>query len=638
MAVAQHEDTQGGDQDFLQQSHLSYIVPYATDFDIEQVLREGEDSHKALFESIEQRPWLFFGMRQRVAPMLSPWYITANIWQTDETVDIYLILRTVYKNEAALRSYLARVVLTLEAQIVNSHAGDREHAPATEVIHNGTVPETEDPLIVVDQADGSEDDDGEEQHVHAIWKLPVFLARPRLRLQGPSVTFTASAALKPAQDASAAEKDGYLASRTPSGMNLLDAFASDQALGGVKPRLSAQRVSKVAPVTQSRSQHRPIKGLQHITLKIYPALHTRVRFARPNTVPSSPTILAMLEIDFTPFFDCEALLSKIDLFLPSGVITDLNQEPGLALPLSCVAHDHITYLYRLAPQERELDPLRNPTQDLDIKIEVSALVKPGLCTPKLTMSWITPIDFTPPVNPGFGTPIANPSGLQRAHRPSQLSIDGSASLTAPAVSRPDALPALEAATARTPETAVPDFGITMTFAAPQGPVYAGEEFSWTVFVVNRTSPSATGAAPGPGQAGPIAAPPAPRKLALFAIPRRHRRNDAHRTVRPPSRSGRRGPAGSAAEQIADAVLDENVVHAMQRTSLVDAAEVVCLSSDTRVGPLAPGACHVVELRFLALKAGVVGVEAIRVVDLGSQEHVDVRELPIMVVEERGQAA
>jgi hypothetical protein len=34
-----------------------------------------------------------------------------------------------------------------------------------------------------------------------------------------------------------------------------------------------------------------------------------------------------------------------------------------------------------------------------------------------------------------------------------------------------------------------------------------------------------------------------------------------------------------------------------------------LSADTRVGPLAPGACHVVELQFLALQEGVVGLEA-----------------------------
>ncbi|OAA61243.1 hypothetical protein SPI_05267 [Niveomyces insectorum RCEF 264] len=74
---------------------------------------------------------------------------------------------------------------------------------------------------------------------------------------------------------------------------------------------------------------------------------------------------------------------------------------------------------------------------------------------------------------------------------------------------------------------------------------------------------------------------------------------------------------------------------MHRSSLVDSTDVVCLSSadNTRVGPLAPNACHVVELRFMALRAGAVGIEAVRVVDLASQEHVDVRDLPAMVIAE-----
>ena len=135
-------------------------------------------------------------------------------------------------------------------------------------------------------------------------------------------------------------------------------------------------------------------------------------------------------------------------------------------------------------------------------------------------------------------------------------------------------------------------------------------------------------------------PAASRKLMLVPIPRR-RRNEL-RVIRPPSTAtamavaAPSGGAAGAAQRdplIADAVLDEAVVHAMQRNSVVDAAELVCLSADVRVGPLAPNACAVVDLRFLALRAGVVGLEAVRVVDLGSQEHVDVRELPLVVAVE-----
>ena len=107
-----------------------------------------------------------------------------------------------------------------------------------------------------------------------------------------------------------------------------------------------------------------------------------------------------------------------------------------------------------------------------------------------------------------------------------------------------------------------------------------------------------------------------------------RRRTEARITRPPSTSyggSRKDP------KIADAVVDENIVYAMQRNSAVDSTEIVCLSSDTRVGPLAPSACYEVEMKFIALKVGIVGVEAVRVVDLGTQEHVDIKDLPVVIV-------
>jgi len=526
------------------------------------------------------------------------------------------------------------LTVSLEAQVVNDHGPERNGGPAAEVIFNGTVGDTTQPLVVLDEPGDSDDEEGHPRLAYAVWKLPVTLSRPRMRLQNPTVMFAAVATLRTAEETTERQKNTYLESRAPLGLNLLDAFGDDPALGGIKPRLSAQRVSRVAPVTQTRDQQRPIKGLKSLVLKISPAVHMRVRFARSSGVPATAGIIALLEVDFTPFFECEAVLSHIHLALPSAVVTDLNKDQGPFLPLSCVAHDHITFMYKLAPLEHDLDALRHPTRDVDISVEAAVLLKPGVCTPKLTMSWTATLDFTLPVNPGFGTALTNPS-IQRAHRPSQLSIDGAASLVAPAVSRPDSLPSLEAATRKT-ETTIPDFGITVTLTAPTGPVYAGEEFRWIVFVVNRSSAAA------PGLGSPTSSAP-PRKLAFLAIP--HRRRTEVRAVRPhstahPVAGARTGPGpkdgdGDERERlVADAVLDENIVYAMQRSSLVDAADVVCLSADARVGPLAPNSCHVTELRFVALREGIVGVEAVRVVDLATQEHVDVRELPVIFVEKR----
>jgi hypothetical protein len=539
----------------------------------------------------------------------------------DESVDVYLALRSPPVEVEVLRSSLKRLVVSLEAKIVNSNPPDRDGPAASEVIYSGIVEETGDPIVITDGNTGNNEED--DPHMYAIWKVSVLLVRPRMRLQGPSVTFTASASVKSLElSLSSGLRDGYLPSGIASGLNLLESFGNDPALHGIQPRLSALRVSRVAPLTQNaRDLLQPVKtSPRQISLRIYPAVHSRIRFARPMTAPANPAIIAMLEIDFTPYFDCEIILTAIKMSVPDSLVEDLTSQAAMALPMSCVAHDHITFLYSITPEEPELLS-RNPIRELHIAISATALEQPGVCTPKLVMAWTTTVDFTLPVNPGYGSAM---QPIQRSHRPSQLSINNMTSFVAPAVARPDALPSLEAATNKS-EATIPDLGITMTFTAPPSTqkIYPGDVFVWTVFVVNRSQ--ATAAAP-------------PRKLALVAIPKR-RRNE-NRVTRPPSISHpsatSHGPSRSKTPRdpnVGDAVVDENVVHAMQRSSAVDSAEMVCLSADVRIGPLATGACHVVELRFMAMKSGIVGIEAVRVVDLGTTEHVDIRELPTVVVEE-----
>ncbi|KAI1026205.1 hypothetical protein LB504_011192 [Fusarium proliferatum] len=585
--------------EFAEQSHLSYLIPENTDLDLETAFKDVEPG-KSILDSIKRRDTLFF----------------------DETVNVLLLLRSPWKDEASLRTHLNRLVISVEAQIVNSKTHGKEN-PTADTIFSGTVPDIDDPFIIVDggneeeEEEDSEDseesgDDGNlNQSVFAAWKLPVFLSRPRTRISAPAIIFTASASMKPEVSTDLVGKgSGYLQSGVPSGFNLLESFGSDAALGGVKPRLSALRVSRVAPVTRSQDVTKHIRALPQVQHKIFPVVHTRIRFSRPTTAPTSSAVIALLEVDFTSHFECEVSLDQIELSILDATVENLNNDAGMQLPLTCVSHDHITFLYRIAPRQHDVT-VKNPMRELDIKISATAQVIPGRCTPSMNMSWSTQLDFTLPVNPGYGSATAG-TGIVRAHRPSQLSITGQAvnPLVSPSIIRPDALPTLEAATSNT-DASITELGITMTFTGPSEPVYPGQVFSWTVYIVNRATEKSS-------------APP--RKLALVAIPKR-RRGEV-RMTRPPSVGGRR----NGERDVADAVTDENVLHALQKNSSVESTDVVCLSADTRVGPLAPGACHVVELQFLALQQGVVGLEAMRVVDLGSQEHVDIRDLPTMLVE------
>lgn len=190
-----------------------------------------------------------------------------------------------------------------------------------------------------------------------------------------------------------------------------------------------------------------------------------------------------------------------------------------------------------------------------------------------------------------------------------------------ALTKPDALPSFETTSRHMRSLSVDGFGITITFTGPEKPVRVGEMFTWTIFVVNRSDHA--------------------RKLALLPITKRkHSSSHTRATNRPLStaRISRDGPHSRPSEDIADPILDENVLHAAQKAAALDGTGVICYSTDVRVGPLAPDACQTAEMRFMALKAGLLGLEAVRVVDLGSQpqEHVDVRELPSIMVGEAGE--
>lgn len=519
------------------------------------------------------------------------------------------MLQTPYFDERTLRSYLGRLVINLEAQVVNGQAETHEGPPGQEVIFNGSVQDNEEPLIIVQGPDDSEGKPG-EGHILVIWKLSAFLLRPRLRLQNPSIVFSATAGLKPSKQVPTGNlREEYLPSQVPSGLNLLESFSNDPALAGVKPRLSALRVSRVAPATQvARDLMRPLKNISRQSIKCYPAINARVRYSRPNSAPSNPLVIASLDVDITPFANCEIILTKVQLDITGGDVVDMNNVPGMILPISCRPQDDITFLYRVEPDELDITN-KSLVRALDISIQASANVS-SVCQPQISMKWTTSLDFTLPVNPGFGNPT---QPIQRPHRPAQLSIGNSSFETVPTVSslaviRPDALPSIDITTRQQRNSSVPDFGVTVTFTGPPPniAIYPGVPFVWSVFIVNRSD--------------------RPRKLSLKVLPKR-RRTEA-RITRPPSTSY----AGPRKEhKVADAVVDENIVYAMQRNSAVDTTEVVCMSTEARVGHLAPSACFEVELKLMAFKIGIVSVEAVRVVDMGTEEHVDITDLPTILV-------
>lgn len=61
MAVPSELEDTAPDTLFLEQSYLTYVIPYGTNVDIKETI-EGAIAQKKPLEDIETRSWLFFGM------------------------------------------------------------------------------------------------------------------------------------------------------------------------------------------------------------------------------------------------------------------------------------------------------------------------------------------------------------------------------------------------------------------------------------------------------------------------------------------------------------------------------------------------------------------------------------------------
>ncbi|KAI4715951.1 hypothetical protein E4T48_07860 [Aureobasidium sp. EXF-10727] len=153
-------------------------------------------------------------------------------------------------------------------------------------------------------------------------------------------------------------------------------------------------------------------------------------------------------------------------------------------------------------------------------------------------------------------------------------------------------------------TQVDSAGVTFAFTAPEK-VNEGETFHLDVFVVNRSSRK--------------------KRLAIVAIPKSAKSAQSHHALRFPNISRQ------DSHHTAEAVLDDRTIYHMQDQREAQVAEIVCLNADVRVGPLPPGACHNVQLEFLTLSTGLVGLAAVHVVDLETRETTQITDLPDIMV-------
>ncbi|KAJ5489305.1 hypothetical protein N7539_004195 [Penicillium diatomitis] len=566
--------------EFLRHALLDTVVPHAANFDVGRsltaALEDGADDLPSILSSICQRSLLFF----------------------DESLPVRIILRLSNCTDQFLKHYLPRLEVRLDVFAVDPAETVVDNpSQAREIIFSGSVDPREEPLVIFNEFDCEE---GTGNHVYLIWNIEAFLKRPRNRLSNPSLLFIASTSLNPSETTQQEyPDDDYLPPLVPASTNVFQSLSGDRSLAQKEPFLPASRLLRVVPTTASEDPIYNVRQQHGRPFRVVPAASARIRYSRLNIYSGLPTTVASLDFEVTPYLSCDVVFDQAEVRLSEGTLEDLSAVQGLKLPLACRPRDDVTLMYKLTP---EYGPETNLSSTammsmLDISLGAVILLADD-CKPRVTMQWRTNVDFSLPLNPIFGGPS---QALQRNNRPTSLPMPQANVGTG---SHPNSRPSL-----RERAYSVTGAGVTISFSGPTR-VPVGIPFSWDVFIVNRST--------------------APRKFALIAIPRRKRVDPRGHVARPSSSS----IASRKEDLVAEAVTDENIVHAKQKAIMGQEAELISLSTDIRVGPLLPGTCHSTELKLLPLATGPLHLEAVRLVDLNTNETTDIRDLPDILADEQ----
>lgn len=90
-----------------------------------------------------------------------------------------MVLRTPYLEEEALKGFISRLAIRVEAHVVSPQSQPRQDGHATQtrdLIFSDTLKESEDPITVVQGSDDNSDE-GTTAYLFVFWRLKAFLSR-----------------------------------------------------------------------------------------------------------------------------------------------------------------------------------------------------------------------------------------------------------------------------------------------------------------------------------------------------------------------------------------------------------------------------------------------------------------------------
>ena len=349
-----------------------------------------------------------------------------------------------------------------------------------------------------------------------------------------------------------ASDDPYLSSGSASSPNLLEALDVGSRYPGFVPGIPVLRLSLSSQYQKPASQDVILKVHPSSIFRAIPALSVRIRYSPDRSRAGNRSLIASLDIETATYLDTDLTINVVQMKISDGIVDDLCTNGVLKMPLRCRPKDNLVFLYRLLPQENTFGAF-STSRNLNITIKATVIVSQRYC-PQIEMFWTTMVDFSATINPTI-----NGGPGQLSQRVKQPSSQGNISSLAQISLETEAT--LDPTTQMVSTT---DLDITITIGAPRE-IWVGEPFSLNLSVLNRSS--------------------TPKQLAITIIPKRTPGDTTKHHMLSKSSSSSHGGGGRIETSIiTEAIMDENLLHAIQRnTGMGSNSQLVPLSNDLKIG-------------------------------------------------------
>lgn len=319
-----------------------------------------------------------------------------------------------------------------------------------------------------------------------------------------------------------------------------------------EPRIPALTLSLSSQYQKPASKDVILKVHPSSIFRSLPALSARIKYSLDRSRAGNRSLIASLDVETATYLATDITIDVVQMRISDGVANDMSTGGLLRLPLRCRPKDNIVFLFGLSPKESHFGP-RSSSRTLNITIKATVMVSQSK-SPRIEMSWTTMVDFSVTSNPNIH---GGPAQLIQHNKrpPSQGDVSNSAQTSQEHEATPNP-------TNQTTSSTDPD--ITITVRAPRE-IWVGEPFSLDLSILNRSN--------------------TPRQLLITIVPKR---KPGDSSKRPLSKSSSSSLGGRKDTVMNEVIMDENLLHAIQRSAGIGNPELLPLSNELKIGLVPSG--------------------------------------------------